>query len=357
MNYKIRLILSILLPIQWLLIRWIRNFPHQVEAYYSKGIYPKIALILQYISGWTPFSIGDILYLATGVFCIYLFYKWIKEWRTNLLENTLQITAFLSILYFVFHLFWGLNYYRLPLNYSLNLDKEYTTEELYNTTQKLITHTNRLHTEITFSDSLIKSPYTKRELRKMAAQGYPPVLERIYPSINPPKNIKNSLFSSSLSYLGYGGYFNPFTGEAQVNAKVPETLYAVINTHEQAHQLGYAAENEANFIGVLASIKNPDPFIQYTGYSYGLRYCIRELARRDKDLYEDLYTTINPGVLAMYNSHYEFWLQYDTIIEEVAKSIWDKFLKASQQEDGIVSYSYIVALLVNFDKTTPDFFL
>lgn len=357
MKHKTSIILSILLPIQWVLVRWISNYPQQIETYYSEGIYPKIAYFLQSAFGWLPFSFGDIFYLILGVFGIYLLYKCIKEWRVHLLRNSLKITALLSVIYFIFHLFWALNYYRPPLYYQMDLETTYTTQELYDTTQKLIYNTNELHNSMAFADSIVGSPYTKRELRKMASQGYKHIPEYVIPNIKTPKSIKNSLFSLSLSYLGYGGYFNPFTGEAQVNAKTPETLYAVTAAHEQAHQLGYAAENEANFIGVLASIQNPDSFFQFAGYSYGLRYCMSELARRDKDLYNELHKTINPGVIAMYASHYDFWKQYDTVIESVSKNIWDKFLKVSKQEDGITSYSYIVALLVNFDKADPEFFL
>lgn len=356
MRKKINIILSILLPIQWIFIRWISNYPHQVETYYSEGIYPKIAIILQTIFGWIPFSLGDILYFFFGIWCVYMIYRLLKDKRRGIKTNLLRITSALSILYFAFHFLWAINYYRPPLYYNLGLEATYTTEELYTTTKKLIYNTNKLHNKLTISDSIISSPYSKKEIRNIAFIGYKNVSEKITPNIQPPQSIKNSLYSLPISYLGYGGYFNPFTGEAQINAKTPETLYAVIATHEQAHQLGYAAENEANFIGVIASIQNPETFMQYAGYSYGLRYCLNELSRRDKELYNELYKTVAPGTLAMYKSHYEFWKKYDTPIEDISKFVWDKFLKVSKQKDGITSYSYIVALLVNYDKHNPTFF-
>lgn len=357
MKHKPLIILSALLPIQWILVRWISKYPHLVESYYSQGFYPKIASILQRTFGWIPFSLGDIFYFILGIWIIYLIYKLIKEWRIAILKNTLRLTATLSVLFFVFHLFWALNYYRLPLYRNMDMATTYSTEDLYKTTQKLIANTNALHTDLALADSLVISSYSKKEIRKMASQGYKQIPRSIIPNENIPNPVKNSLFSLSISYLGYGGYFNPFTGEAQVNAKTPKALYATIAAHEQAHQLGYAAENEANFLGVLASIQNSDAFIQYAGYTYGLRYCLNELARRDKELYKELHESIQPGVLALYKSHHAFWKQYDTIIESISKEIWDKALKASQQSEGVASYSYIVALLVSFDKSEPDFFL
>ena len=48
-----------------------------------------------------------------------------------------------------------------------------------------------------------------------------------------------------------------------------------------AHQLGYAAENEANFIGFLATVKHPDP-VFICRYGFALRYCLNELYTETK---------------------------------------------------------------------------
>ena len=55
---------------------------------------------------------------------------------------------------------------------------------------------------------------------------------------------------------------NPFTLEAQVNMRMPKINLPVTIAHEMAHQLGYAAENEANFIGFINTFKNADPCLQ-----------------------------------------------------------------------------------------------
>jgi hypothetical protein len=43
--------------------------------------------------------------------------------------------------------------------------------------------------------------------------------------------------------------------------------FPMTTNHEMAHQMG-ASETECNFIGFLASIKNDNLYIQYSGYSY-----------------------------------------------------------------------------------------
>jgi len=148
--------------------------------------------------------------------------------------------------------------------------------------------------------------------------------------------------------MGYSGYYNPFSGEAQVNNKIKTYKFPVVSCHEQAHQLGYAAENEANFIAALATINNDDPYIQYTGYIFSLRYCVNEIARRDMDTYNELLKTINPGILKSYKEMRDFWKRYKNPFEVISKAFWNQFLKANNQSKGIMSYSYMVALVVNY---------
>lgn len=355
MKSKTNLVLSILLPVQWKLVEWLSKYPEIIETYYSKNLYPRIASLQEILFGWLSFSIGDLLYVALGAWSLFLLYKLIKEYKTNFIPNLLRITALLSCLYFAFHFLWALNYYRPPLYQQMKLEAKYSKEELIHTTEKLLAYTNALHADLTLSDSVALTEYSKKQLRSMSVNGYSNLTDRIHTNNRLPKSIKNSSFSLVLSYLGYGGYYNPFTGEAQINAKTPKSIYAVIAAHEQAHQLGYAAENEANFIGILASMNNPDKYIQFTGASYSLRYCLNEVARHDMELYKGFMNSINPGVLAMYTQQQEFWEQYESVIEDISKNIWDKLLKASKQEGGIASYNYMVALIVNYNKAETDF--
>ena len=44
-----------------------------------------------------------------------------------------------------------------------------------------------------------------------------------------------------------------YSGEAQVNDRIPKTGYPTTTCHEMAHQIGFAAENEANFVGLFSS--------------------------------------------------------------------------------------------------------
>ena len=61
----------------------------------------------------------------------------------------LNIISFFSLVFLIFNLNWGLNYYRLPLSKKINLDIEYNKTELINTFNYLIQSTNLLHIKLT----------------------------------------------------------------------------------------------------------------------------------------------------------------------------------------------------------------
>ena len=101
-------------------------------------------------------------------------------------------------------------------------------------------------------------------------------------------SVKSSLMSLLQTYNGTSGYFNPLTGEAQVNDRIPKTGYPTTTCHEMAHQIGFAAENEANFVGFLAANYTDDFYFKYASYQNGFRYLIREVRKRDRQLYRNL---------------------------------------------------------------------
>ncbi|NND63785.1 MAG: DUF3810 domain-containing protein [Flavobacteriaceae bacterium] len=354
MRKRTKLIIALLLPVQFFALRILRGFPEFIETYYSQGVYPYLAKISRYIFGWVPFSVGDLFYLLLVILLLRWLYKNVRRLKRSPVSFFIDITASISIIYFVFNMMWGLNYYRVPLNKTLGLEREYTTEELISTTKRLIAKSNQLHRELGYKDSIkIDLPYSQKEIFKKSIEGYKN-LEEIYPNLHySPRSIKKSGWSLGLTYMGYSGYYNPLTGEAQVNNLIKTYKFPVVACHEEAHQIGYAAENEANFIATLATLHNDDPYIKYSGYIFALRYCVNEIARRDFDTYEALLPTINFGILESYREMREFWQSYENPFEDFSKAFWDQFLKANNQSKGIMSYSYMVALVVNYFEEHP----
>ncbi|WP_303315939.1 DUF3810 domain-containing protein [Flavivirga abyssicola] len=349
---KKKTLLALSLIPQYVLIKWMSKYPEFVEQFYSNGIYPFISKIFRYTLGWLPFSFGDLVYTLSIIYIVRWFYKNRKQLRKNTKQWFVDVFSAIAIMYFVFHLFWGFNYYRLPLHKSLDIANDYTTEQLIFVTEKLIKKSNALHLKIAKNDTIkVDLPYSKSEVLKMTPVGYEN-LKQVFPYLEyVPKSVKKSLYSYPLTYMGFSGYLNPFTNEAQVNGLIPVYKVPTTSSHEIAHQLGYAAENEANFIGCMAAISHDDVYFRYTGFTFGLRFCLNEIYRRDPCIYEDMVADVNKGILKNYREIREFWDAHENPTEPLFKLFYGNFLKANNQNKGMESYSYVVALLVNYFET------
>ncbi|MGM5469948.1 DUF3810 domain-containing protein [Flavobacteriaceae bacterium LMO-SS05] len=351
LKYKKQIIALSILP-QIAGIKIIANFPEFVEQYYSNGLYLFISKLMRYSFGWIPFSVGDVLYTIATIYIL----RWLLLNRKRFIKDTkrwvFDVLAAFSIGYFAFHLLWAFNYYRLPLDKSLHIDSEYTTEELIKFTKQLITKANETHLAITKNDTLkVDIPYTKSELLNMVPEGYAELSIEFPHLAYQPKSLKSSIYSLPLTYMGFSGYLNPFTNEAQIDGMIPKFNYPTTSSHEVAHQLGYAAENEANFIGSLAAMHHSNRYFKYSGYTFALSHCLNEVYTRDSEHYNALVKTINKGILKNYKEASNFWILYQNPLEPVFKISYNSFLKANNQTKGIDSYNYVVALLVNYFKS------
>ncbi len=351
---KKKLIIALSIIPQYIIVKLLASYPEFIETYYSNGVYQFTSKILRYVFGWIPFSIGDILYTIAGVYILRWFFVNRKRLRFDTKNWLIDVFSTVSIVYLAFHVFWGMNYYRIPLHKSLDIDYKYSTEELINVTEAFVEKSNAIHLAITSNDSIkVKVPYSKKELFNKTMDGYKVIAKEHPIFAYKAKSIKQSIYSLPLTYMGFSGYLNPFTNEAQIDGLIPLYQYPATACHEQAHQLGYAAENETNFIGYLASINNPDIYYKYSGYVSALRQCLNEVYRRDKESFELLKTKINKGILLNFQESNTFWNNYKNPLEPVFKVIYSNFLKANNQDKGIESYSYAVALLVNYYKEKP----
>ena len=355
MKKKTAFVLAILLPLQILLTRVLSNHPVFVEKWYSTTIYPITSSALRMGLGFIPFSLGDFLYAILIILLIRWFYIRIKQRFRRPKQWLIEALATLSLIYFCFNLFWGFNYYRLPLHKSLELGSEYTTEELLELTKKLIDNSNELQYAITKDDSAkVEVPYSKDELLELAIAGYGNI-EHSFPELdyNQP-SLKRSLYSIPLTYMGFNGYLNPLTNEGQVNTIIVPFKIPTTASHEIGHQLGFAAENEANFLACLSTINHPDIYFRYSGNTFALSYCLSELFRRDPELTTELMEGLNYGIKLNYQEVQEFWENHANPLEPVFMMTYNSFLKANNQPQGMATYSYVVALLVNYNKSNPE---
>lgn len=352
---KIRIYLIIFLFVQIGCIQIIANFPLFVENYYSNGIYPHIAQFWRTILGWVPFSVGDI-FLFIIVFLIFKSLFLLLKKKNSIKTAIINMGAWASVLLFFFYLNWGLNYFRQPLSTKFQFTTtKYSNTDLEKLSQLLINKTNNLQQKLTGNDSLkVIVPYSRKKMYKMAPKGYDS-LDDFFPFLHyQTPAIKSSLMSTFQSYIGVGGYLNPLSGEAHINTNGLKTNTPGTISHEMAHQIGYAAENEAEFIGFLAATTHPDPFFNYSGYKNAMLHSIFEMRRRDSTVFKKLFKKVNKGVKKDLKDNYDLQMSYKNPFEPYIKKGYNLFLKSNKQKHGIKSYNRMVLLLINYYGQKPQ---
>jgi hypothetical protein len=161
-------------------------------------------------------------------------------------------------------------------------------------------------------------------------------------------SVKPSIFSYLGNYLGYTGYYNPFTGEAQVNTTVPVFAQPFTCTHEIGHQLGYAKEMEANFVGYLAASNSPDIAVRYSLYFDLYVYAIRNLYIRDSTMAKTYAARLPEIAKQDVRALRAFYKKYENPFEPIIRKLYGQYLKANEQPQGILSYDEVLGWIVAY---------
>ncbi len=354
MNYKKYWILIFILFVIAISIRLFSADAFRVEAHYSTGFYPKISLVLRYLFGWLPFSLGDVLYGAVILWLIAWIFKLVrlirkpKQLPGRIIRRILRTTVVFLSVYIVFNLLWGINYNRRGISSQLGLViEQYTVAELKNLNELLLQKTNAANT------LLIKqapAAMSRKELFHRSEEAYVE-LNKQYVFLNyKPASIKRSMWGWVGNYVGFLGYYNPFTGEGQVNTSVPKFLQPYTCCHEIAHQLGYAKENEANFVGYLAAASSKDESFQYSVYLDLFLYANRNLYQTDSSAARAFANELLPPVKADLKEWRQFNNRHRNPVEPLVRWGYGKFLESNEQPSGLLSYDEVTGFLIAYQK-------
>ena len=162
----------------------------------------------------------------------------------------------------------------------------------------------------------------------------------------PDRRAKPAFYSKLMSAWGFTRYLCPLTGESTLNVDCPEVFLPVTIAHEYAHQRGVAAEQEANFVGILASIASGRPAYVYSGWLYGYQHLSNALYRADPEGASACMAELPAAARADFVYNNAYWASWEGPIREVGETVYDNFLRSYGQELGMQSYGACVDLLV-----------
>ncbi|MEC4113918.1 DUF3810 domain-containing protein [Myroides pelagicus] len=325
-----------------------------VEKHYSQGFYYYYSKTLNFCTAYIPFSIGDIFYIIVGIYLLLKLTKTIRQ-SPLLKDKIIACTGFTikayTLFFILFNLTWGLNNYRTSLQDKLAIGLSYDTTDLIALTTKLSKLVNIQQYQLTNNTAqAVVNRQSLDQIFKKAQQGIETTAIQLNLYRYFPTSINSSLYSTPLTYAGFGGYINPFTIEAQVNNQIPNLTMIITASHEISHQMGYARESDANFIGYLATYNQKELIDQYAANIYALRFCLSELYRTDSAKADQIVASLYPGVRINIYENTVFWNKHKTIIDRAFKHIYGAFLKTNNQKEGIRSYNKFLALLINYNK-------
>ena len=325
-----------------LFFNWFMLDEQRVELWYASGVYPYIAAGMRYLVGWLPISFGDLLYVAAIIYSIVTLRK---SFRRSFVTTARRLFTVLSLTWLIFHVLWGFNYYRTSIPDQFKLERgEVKKEEIVAFAEYSLREANKLGIREqgigVIDKNLITSAYEK--------------LSKLHPQLTyHPISFKSSLFGVMGNYMGYGGYYNPFTGEAQINDHMPEFMLPYIAVHEVAHQLGYAKESEANFIGYLAAMHSEDSLLRYSANLEMFLYANRALRRFDSTLAKQNMERLSPRIKKDLADYKVFAEKYYGPVDKFVTWFYTGFLNFNNQPEGMMSYNRGMVYIMRYLKKTP----
>ena len=320
---KLKSFFALILIPQILLVNFIKNNPSIIDDYYPDYLYNYILKINSFIYSDINIPIGEILYLILIVILIYLVYR-VFSFK---LIDLVNLLAFISIVYFIFYSFWGLNYFKTSISHKLNIKNDYEFEELDNTLNFIIT---KINDEVPLLQDFNELNFL--EITNMN-----------------DLNVKQSLAPSYLLLQTVSGHFIPFTSESVVNFDIPKIDLPVVIFHEYAHQMGYADEAEASFIGFMKAVESNNANVRYSGYFNALLNLLNEINKNHKEELQNYISKLNERVISDINYNMEFWSKYsNNYFDKVQKYMYDLYLKSNNQKAGILTYNKVSNYIIDY---------
>lgn len=333
---------------------------------YSHYVYRVLSLSIGSVTGLLPFSVVELLLYATILFVLFDFVKQLRRAIRAAVARPLRrflghLFLILSTLLVLYVFLCGINYHRTSFSQeaglSVTLDEHgtvYDEADLIALCDYLVTEINATEAQldVSFIGQTTETPKASAAWLWHAGRTGQRAMEKLgqrysrlsghYPF---PKPILNTWL---LSVQQTTGVYSPFTVEANYNRDIAYYDIPFTICHELSHLRGYMQEEEANFIGVLATIGADDLYFNYSGYVSAWVYAGNALAQIDSTAFATLYGRINARTRQdmLYNNAY--WKQFEGKPAEAHEKLNDTYLKIQGQATGVRSYGHVTDLMLEY---------
>ncbi len=335
-----------------------------VTAFYMPYIFTPFSKLLRFLFGSFGFAIGEWVYLSIIIYLIISVLRWFWVNKTHFLNKLFWKHQLVSLLnggvkiFIVFELIWGLNYQKFDpsKDFELQVPISYTENQMDSLTLSLAKDLNLTRSKI--SDFDLKNLHFDTILTQNRAEF--DEIGKKYPFLKyAPLSIKKSFFPSWGDYFGYLAFYQPITGEAIIRGDLPMLILPFTMCHEIAHQLGYASEEEANFIAYVIGVESTNPLFNYATqlemFTYAQYAHLKFIAKRgDFTLYKSIIERnkqlLSSKVIEDRKMIKQFFLQKQHLQIAGTSEMYDQFLKWNKQSKGIDSYEDVLLWALAYKK-------
>jgi hypothetical protein len=327
-----------------ILVAVFRPGPLTVEDVYGRRVYPVIQANLTSLSNRSPIALIDVGLVVLVAIVVVI---WVRSFRRAQKKRLraigsalLSTCALAAMVYLWFLLTWGFNYARQPLDARLPYDPSRISPAAVRALAEFaIAEANRTHAAAHAAgfpaiDAMPRPLITalqdvEREL------GRP----RTTVMAKPRWSILSPFFRAST----VSGMCDPFFLETLLNPDLTGPERPIVLAHEWAHLSGYAPEDEASFVGLLAALR-AGPAAEYSAWLDLAMTAASQLQPVTQQLvFKNLADGPRRDRMAIYQR--VMGARIETV-DRVAWATYDQALRSQGVEEGVQSYSRVIELVL-----------
>lgn len=319
-----------------------RSNPVLVEKYYSTAVYPVIASLLSRFSCLFPVSLWDLAWSLT-ILLFFLGLVAAVRRKIRFSRYFLRVGQGLAILYSLFYVLWGFNYYRLPAAARLGLGEGKPDTAFFRTVlDGIITKANSSFTVISKSDYGVIDSLVEAGFRRNS-----PDLATGYPAGK--RTPKPMIFSLYFAMADVSGYFGPLFNETHINSYLLPLDFPFVAAHEKAHQFGIASEAEANLAAWIVCSGSEDKRLRYSSSLNLLLYFLSDALKTGG--YHSYLKKLDDRVLADLRKRSAYYNAISNpLLGRIQRKANDVYLKSNHIKQGIINYNQVVELVLLWQR-------
>ncbi len=316
-----------------------------LEVWYGNGVFRICRVMLDYTFGLLPLPGTFLLVLVLVIFLARRLRGW-RKWKLG--TFVLKFMGAIGWILFSFYALWGFNYGRASVSERLSWSKDKLDKKtLIEMAEHFLVDLNEIRGNLNVEDHFGE---TRSWQQKIRFDAYPLARQLGYQV--PGRKLRSREWKpvGILLRIGTAGFYNPLTGECNIDGGLHDLQKPYVIAHEYFHGLGVTGEGDCNFLAYLLCHHSSDPFIRYSGELGFWRYLRSALYRNSPEDFKLVMQKSLPQIQEDIRAIDAQMDKFPDIAPRVRDKMYDTYLKSNKIEDGMASYGTVVGMVLNWKR-------